>query len=445
MCVWSGTTSKQHRFRIDLRAGSQVKQQTALDCEQCATGERRPVILTFNKFYLPGYRAGGPIRTLANMVDRLGDLFDFRIVTLDRDSGDAGPYPAIEPGRWMQVGKAQVMYLPANRVSLSMLVGIGRDVTPDVIYLNSFFDPTFTQRVLWARRLGLLHRAPIVLAPRGEFSLGALKLKRAKKLLYLRGSSLVGLYRHLTWQASSERERADILRDLPFVQSGDIIEAMDLAPGDDQAHVIPSVRKGGAPLQVCFLSRISPMKNLDFALRALARVKADVVFNIYGPKEVPGYWAECEALICAMPANVRVKYERELIPTEVRATLSRHDLFLFPTRGENYGHVIHEALGAGLPVLISDQTPWGEVAERGVGWVHPLSDTDAFAVTIDDYASWGSERVAEHKARAVAYAHERALKVDVLHANIKMLSEVAASDFCGAKTEDPKKIDMLSI
>lgn len=420
MCVWSGTTSKQHRFRIDLRAGSQVKQQTALDCEQCATGERRPVILTFNKFYLPGYRAGGPIRTLANMVDRLGDLFDFRIVTLDRDSGDAGPYPAIEPGRWMQVGKAQVMYLPANRVSLSMLVGIGRDVTPDVIYLNSFFDPTFTQRVLWARRLGLLHRAQIILAPRGEFSVGALELKRAKKQLYLYGSTLVRLYHNLTWQASSEFERADIQRDLPFVRNGDIVEAMDLAPADDQECAAPSDRKDGTPLRVCFLSRISPMKNLDFALRTLARVKSEVVFTIYGPKEVPTYWAECEALIASMPANVRVNYERELLPTEVSATLSQHDLFLFPTRGENYGHVIHEALGAGLPVLISDQTPWGDVAARRVGWVHPLSDIDAFAFAIDDYASWPSERVAEMKSRAMAYAQERAVNREVLEANLSL-------------------------
>ena len=52
-------------------------------------------ILTFIGWYLPGYRGGGPTRTLANMVDRLGDEFEFKIVTSDRDSKDTKSYPCI--------------------------------------------------------------------------------------------------------------------------------------------------------------------------------------------------------------------------------------------------------------------------------------------------------------------------------------------------------------
>ena len=48
----------------------------------------KTTILSSVGYYLPGYKAGGPIRTLANMVDRLGDEFQFKIVTLDRDFGD---------------------------------------------------------------------------------------------------------------------------------------------------------------------------------------------------------------------------------------------------------------------------------------------------------------------------------------------------------------------
>ena len=47
----------------------------------------RPIILSFAGHYLPGYKAGGPIRSIANMVDQLGDEFDFRIVAGDRDLG----------------------------------------------------------------------------------------------------------------------------------------------------------------------------------------------------------------------------------------------------------------------------------------------------------------------------------------------------------------------
>lgn len=164
------------------------------------------------------------------------------------------------------------------------------------------------------------------------------------------------------------------------------------------------------------------MKNLDFALQALARAKTDLVFTIFGPKSDPNYWSKCESIISTLPTHIRVSYAGELLPGNVRVTLSKHDLFLFPTRGENYGHVIHEALGAGLPVLISDQTPWSDVAERKVGWAHSLTDIDAFASSIDEFASWGGQRVMETKYLAMAYAWERATSAEVIEANIRLLT-----------------------
>lgn len=50
-------------------------------------------VLTFARYYLPGFKAGGPIRTLSNMVEALGDEFDFRIVCSDRDFMDRAAYP----------------------------------------------------------------------------------------------------------------------------------------------------------------------------------------------------------------------------------------------------------------------------------------------------------------------------------------------------------------
>ena len=49
-------------------------------------------ILTFVDYYLPGYKAGGPIRTIANMVSQLGGEFEFLIVTRERDFLDTVPY-----------------------------------------------------------------------------------------------------------------------------------------------------------------------------------------------------------------------------------------------------------------------------------------------------------------------------------------------------------------
>src|SRR3546814_13762415 len=52
----------------------------------------RPCVAVFLRGYLPGYRSGGPLQSIANLVSRLGDEFDFRIITADRDLGNTSPY-----------------------------------------------------------------------------------------------------------------------------------------------------------------------------------------------------------------------------------------------------------------------------------------------------------------------------------------------------------------
>lgn len=383
----------------------------------------KPTILVFNKYYLPGYRAGGPIRTLANMVARLGDEFNFHIVTLNHDAGEnSSPYEDIIPGEWSQVGKAQVMYLDSATLTIRSLTQLISNLNPDVIYLNSFFDPTFTQRILLGKRLSLFSKIPVILATRGEFSDGAIKLKQVKKQLFLAAAKIVRLYDGLTWQASSELEREVILNNLCYVKKDCVHVAKNLAPLEEGAIFQLLARKEDAPLRLCFLSRISLMKNLDFALEALNGVRASIILTIYGPKEDTAYWTNCEQLIAQLPKNVSVAYGGTVQPDDVKQTMAQHDLFLLPTRGENYGHVIHEALCAGLPVLISDQTPWNEVTERGVGWALPLDSPSEFARIIDEVASWVPERYARIRPLAVEFAREKSVDNDVLEANRNLFS-----------------------
>ena len=88
--------------------------------------ERKLKVLCFCDFYLPGYRAGGPIRTIANMVLNLGDEIDFHIVTRDRDFGSNEPYRGVAIDAWNTVGKAKVFYAsPASLSSGAMRRRIG--------------------------------------------------------------------------------------------------------------------------------------------------------------------------------------------------------------------------------------------------------------------------------------------------------------------------------
>src|SRR5262245_4946321 len=77
------------------------------------TGAMEPTTLALDNFYLPGYKGGGPVRSLSGLAERLGDDFDFALVTLDRDNADDRPYPGVSPGAWTEVGKVRVLYVPA--------------------------------------------------------------------------------------------------------------------------------------------------------------------------------------------------------------------------------------------------------------------------------------------------------------------------------------------
>lgn len=375
----------------------------------------KPVVATFLSHYAPDFKAGGPLQSIVNLVDRLGDEFDFRIVTSDRDLGDDRAYPDVPVNRWTKVGKAEVRYLPP-KPSLRDIAAILASLPYDLLYLNSFFDLRFTSAPLLLRRLGrACARRPAILAPRGEFSEGALRLKRAKKRAFMVAGRVGALHQGLTWQASTEHEAADIRRAMGDV---DIICAPDLPR---RVGTLPDriARIAGDPLRVAFLSRISPMKNLLFALEVLAKVRAPVVFSIYGPREDTSYWAGCASLIATLPPHIRVVEAGPVDHRQVVGTLAGHDLFFLPSRGENYGHVVAEALEAGLRLLISDRTPWRGLEAEGVGHDLPLHDQGAFVRAIEAEAATISG--AEDPLKLRHYL-ERALNVnEAVDANRQLL------------------------
>src|SRR5205807_5753274 len=92
-----------------------------------------------------------------------------------------------------------------------------------------------------------------------------------------------------------------------------------------------------------------------------------VEFDIYGPLEDVAYWSRCQSSLREIPPWVQIRYRGELAPSEVCRTFAGYDAFVFPTLGENFGHVIAESLSASCPVICSDRTPWTSVLESGGG------------------------------------------------------------------------------
>lgn len=383
---------------------------------------RLPRVLVFVHYYIPGFKSGGPLRTIANLVDALGDEFEFRIVAADRDALDVSPYASVTPEVWCPVGNALVYYVSPQQQRLRSIARLMRETPHDLLYINSYFDWFSTVIPLAARALGLVPRRPTVVAPRGEFAASALALKARKKQVYMLVAKAIGLYRGVVWQASSEYEAQDIRRIIES-KAAQVVVASDLPTRVHHLTQSVSSAPPGRSLRLLFLSRISPMKNLDFALSALAMVEAPVEFSIYGPVRDEAYWNECRAISRGLPPHIKVEYRGVVDPDRVGSVMSAHDLLFLPTRGENYGHVIAEALSAGTPVLISDETPWRGLADAHAGWDLPLDAPREFAQRITDCARMTDEERALWRQDVLRYAESRLDDPSAVEANRRMFMD----------------------
>ena len=336
----------------------------------------QPRILAIADWYLPGYRGGGVVSALSNLIELVGDEFDFCVFTRDRDSTDKRPYTKVPMDRWVMAGKARIFY--TSDLSMKNLLRRIREIGPDIIYLNSFFS-RLTIKTLLLRKMGLLPEAAVVMAPRGEFSRGALGLKHSRKFFYSKAALAAGLCRDILWQASSVREEEQI-RAMTFGSGSGNNGTIQLAPDVPNPSLFsappPAARPAKVPgaVRFIFLSRVSRMKNLQFALELLSSVHGEIQFDVYGPIDDAGYWEVCQAQIRRLPSSLRVSYKGPVAQEQVLDVFAKYHFQLLPTLGENFGYVIIEGLAAGCPILTSDQTPWRELSKKRAGWDLPLAD-----------------------------------------------------------------------
>jgi glycosyltransferase involved in cell wall biosynthesis len=391
----------------ETRSALAVVTREARSDDVPAPAERRRVLVSCDH-YLPGANAGGPIRSISAIVGALGDALDFRIVTRDRDLGATTPYPDVIAGTWTEHAGTPVHYCPEGAPTAATWQAAIDAVRPDVVYLNSLLSPAFSIAPLLLRRRGRARGPRFVLAPRGELHPGALAIRRWKKETFLRLARAGGLLRGIAWHATAAEEAEQIRR--WFGRDALITVAPVLASPAAAHDQPPRARKRRGVLDVAFLSRISPKKNLLGAIELLRDLPGEVRFHLYGPKEDAAYWELCRAALDRLPANVTLHDHGALAGDQVGAALAQNHVFLFPTHGENFGHVILEALLAGVPALISDQTPWRDLERDDAGWELPLARGDAFRarlaalVEMDEleHARWsrGARRL------GLRYAHD---------------------------------------
>lgn len=325
----------------------------------------------------------------------------------------------VENDRWVQFSKSlEVFYASPKGLSIKRLYEQINSLQPEVVYINGLFTPyTVLYPLLVLRFLKRKNNSSspkVVIAPRGMLKSSALALKAGKKRLYLKLFKSLGMQKEVYWQATDPQEFKDIVafagKDARVGQLGNV----PLIPSQPASRL-----KETGKLRLLSVSLVARTKNLLFLLKCLKELPAgiEIQYDIYGPIKEDDYWQKLKGEMENLTPNIQVNYKGAVLPDEVTATLQQYDCFVLPTLGENFGHAIFEALAAGIPVLISDQTPWRKLELQKAGWDLPLQEgawiekiQQLIALPEGAFRPW---RKGAH-AYAVAYLEQQDLKQQYL-------------------------------
>src|SRR5271168_3761839 len=102
-----------------------------------SSARRKPVVLTTVPYYLPGFKGGGKLITVRNLVRALCGQFQFKVMTADHDLGESSSYAGIPGNRWVGHEDCEVFYAGADRGRLqSVREQLGR-TDYDLLHLNT--------------------------------------------------------------------------------------------------------------------------------------------------------------------------------------------------------------------------------------------------------------------------------------------------------------------
>lgn len=362
-------------------------------------------ILVCIDWFTPAFKAGGPIKSVQNIIDSLSSHFNFYVLTSLYDVDKK--VLEVEANTWIKRENYQIIYLDSAHQNKEYVLKSVKGLNVSTVYFNSLLSNSFSIKPL--QYLQAL-KAKMVLAPRGMLGAGALKIKPLKKRAFIQIAKRQERYKSLYWHASSEQEEKEIRKH--FGENAKVVVALNLFKKK-------SITKGRSTktnndnfttekqknhLNLFFYSRISKKKNLHFALRCLEKLDhlKNIHFKVIGPIEEPNYWQSCQEFIKGFK-NIHVSHLGAIEGDQLPQAIEHSHALFFPTFHENFGHVIAESLGLAKPIIISDQTPWENLEESKVGFSFSLSEMDHFEQALLKLYSMDQETFQRMQENCIPY------------------------------------------
>jgi len=338
-------------------------------------------VLIFYSHFAPSFKGGGPVQSLVNLVENLKDDFLFFTVCSAYETGETKILDGVKPDEWNDYN-ANIKVFYSSKISYKILKTLFLQTNPDVVYINGIYLPFYNWLPLYIARQ---QNKKIILASRGMLQPAALAVKPLKKKIFLFLFKLSGLYKNVRWHATDRQEQIDIKRKM-----GDHAN-IEIAPNIPKTPLRSWLwrSKTKNELRLIYLSLIAEMKNLYLILETLKEIKVPIVFDIYGPIKDASYWQSCQPLM--VNQIHKISYRGTVNPFEVQSKLQEYHAFILPTKGENFGHAIYEALSAGTIPIISPFTPWGHLQQHQAGITVDSWQINDWAVDVEQLVRMDQE------------------------------------------------------
>jgi glycosyltransferase involved in cell wall biosynthesis len=235
----------------------------------------------------------------------------------------------------------------------------------------------------------------LVTSPRGVFDPWARSRSKWKKDLFW-----------LVQRRTVERTdcfHATSLRELESIRAAGFRTPTALIPNGIDLPPASVLHGSESPRRLLFLGRVHPVKGLDLLLRAWSRIAErheDWELHVVGPGEMQ-HRDETKALARELGAR-RVLFRGAAYGADKWREFAAASVFILPTRTENFGMAVAEALASGLPVIVTQGAPWQRIDDEGCGW-WVQTTSDALAATLDSVMSMDQAALAAMGARGRAW------------------------------------------
>jgi len=349
-------------------------------------------VLILYDYFIPAYKAGGPIQSINTMVKALGNNFDFSIFCSNHDLDESKL--EVQEDRWIEYDNAQVFYASQQFLKMGNISNLLKEKKPSILFINGIYSWYFNLAPLLFKK-----GARKIVSVRGMLHPGALSQKWFKKKVYLLFWKLMRIHHTCEFHATTAEEKQFIEgmfgKRVKIWVAGNFPKALDY-------HVPPDKQKRS--LILISVALISPMKNHLLVLQALNNSVENIKYLIYGPIKEDSYWRKCLSLIEEMPSNITVVYKGEIVPDKIPGALQEAHVFILPSKSENFGHALYEAMTAGKPVITSHFTPWNNLKENNAGVNVSIDNAKEIQLSIDFFAGADGETLQKWSKAARALA-----------------------------------------